>query len=117
MFVIVVIFQSNSSIFWSYSPVNVRHCEVLVKFFGRLVSVKWTSLILFLNRSRFESFGFHAIIVDGHDIGELDKAFQEVKQDRCSSQVVSINLIRAQISCFRTMELDLMLSICDGIVS
>ena len=61
-------------------------------------------IFYFFNRSRFESFGFHAIIVDGHDIGELDKAFQEVKQDRCRSQVVSIDLIRAQISHFGTME-------------
>merc|ERR1719150_1205462 len=28
-------------------------------------------------RKRFESFGFHAIVVDGHDVGELVKAFAE----------------------------------------
>jgi len=28
-------------------------------------------------RKRFETFGFHAIVVDGHDVGELVKAFAE----------------------------------------
>jgi len=29
-------------------------------------------------RARLESFGFHAIVVDGHDVEELAKAFAEV---------------------------------------
>jgi transketolase N-terminal domain/subunit len=32
----------------------------------------------FLFSSRLESFGFHAIVVDGHDVEELSKAFAEV---------------------------------------
>ena len=30
-------------------------------------------------KSRLESFGFHAIVVDGHDIAELVKAFDEAE--------------------------------------
>ena len=29
-------------------------------------------------KARMESFGFHAIVVDGHDVEELLKAFAEV---------------------------------------
>jgi len=35
------------------------------------------SFIVF--RARLESFGFHAIVVDGHDVAEIVKAFDEVK--------------------------------------
>ena len=33
---------------------------------------------IFFSRDRLESFGFHAIVVDGHDVEELAKAFDEV---------------------------------------
>lgn len=33
-------------------------------------------------RSRLESFGFHAIVVDGHDVDELSKAFAEAAETK-----------------------------------
>lgn len=33
---------------------------------------------IFCFRSRLDSFGFRAIVVDGHDVEELSKAFAEV---------------------------------------
>ena len=33
-------------------------------------------------KARMESFGFHAIVVDGHDIGELVKAFDEAAETK-----------------------------------
>jgi transketolase len=33
-------------------------------------------------QARMEAFGFHAIVVDGHDIGEIMKAFEEAKKTK-----------------------------------
>ena len=35
-------------------------------------------------RARLESFGFNAIVVDGHDVVELAKAFDQVSTKRFS---------------------------------
>ncbi len=42
-------------------------------------------------RKRVESFGFHAIVVDGHCVEELAKAFDEVLQLHQKSSAIASN--------------------------
>ena len=47
-------------------------------------------------RARLESFGFHAIVVDGHDVNELLKAFTEAENTKGKPTCVLAKTFKGQ---------------------
>ena len=52
--------------------------------------------IFLLFRQRLESFGFHAIVVDGHDVNELYNAFTEAENTKGKPTCVLAKTFKGQ---------------------
>jgi len=47
-------------------------------------------------REKFQSFGWKVIEVDGHDFGQLNKAFEECKRESQKPQIIIANTIKGK---------------------
>ena len=61
-----------------------------------LINLFHYSYISIYYRARLESFGFHAIVVDGHDVKELLKAFTEAENTKGKPTCVLAKTFKGQ---------------------